>query len=186
MKTSLNLMTEQARRDAVFADCKRFWTKILTGTAVLLGLAGGSLWWQGSADSRRLSALERRHAPVQALQQECEQMESSIQTLSNAQQLVLQLVDTQPTVTLLGVLADAAADTKGRVFVQQFDLEQPSDAKDPRLAVLTGVGQNNKSVAQFAAALRESNLFIDVTLSSSDSNNTQSDTARSFRIECQL
>jgi len=186
VKLSLNLMTEQARRAAMLKESKRFWTRVLSGTAVLLACAGFGMWWQGSADSRRLATLEMRYAPVQTLQAECELMETQIKALRDAQQLVLQLVDTQPTVTLLGTLASATADTEGRIFVKQLDLEQPSNAAGPRLAVVIGVGKDNKAIAQFESSLRASELFADVRLNSSDSSDSYSDAARSFRIECQL
>lgn len=186
MKRSLNLMTEQASRTALLKESKRFWTRVMSGTAVLLACAGLGMWWQGSADARRLATLEMRYAPVQTLQSECEQMESQIQALRDAQQLVLQLVDTQPTVTLLGTLASATAETEGRVFVKQLDLEQPSNAAGPRVAVVTGVGKDNKAIAQFEASLRASDLFAEVRLNSSEGSDTYTDATRSFRIECQL
>jgi len=186
MKTSVNLMTDQARRDQLLRDARHFWGRVLLLTGGVLVLVGSVEWWQGRTTSARLRALEARYEPVQALQNDCARMEKQIQSMRSAQQLTLRLVDTRPTVTLLGALSAAAAATDGQVYVRQLELAQPRGDGEQRIAAVSGIGIDNAAIATFTDALRTSRLFTDVMLSSSDRNQVEEANARSFRIECKL
>ena len=113
-------------------------------------------------------------------------MRREIKAMQEAQQLTLRLADTRPTVTLLGVVAAAAADTNGGVYLEQLDLMPESRDQTDRTAVIRGVGRDHGSIARFTDALRSSRLFANVTLSSSDTSDQSESPARAFRIECDL
>jgi hypothetical protein len=186
MKTSLDLMTNEDRRRQVLLASKQFWVRMLGTSLAILVVVGGVEWWLGRATSRQLRLLEDRYAPILALRNECLRMRTDIQAMREAQQLTLRLVDTRPTTTLLGTISTAAAKTGGEIYVEQLQLDQRESSAVQRTAVVVGMGKDNAAIAQFAAALRESQLFSDVTLSSSDTTQAVDERARSFRIECQL
>lgn len=186
MKTSLNLMTDDDRRRQMLADARRLWIRVLGGTVLALTAVGLFEWWQGSATTRKLAQLEERYEPVQTMKDECVQMRRDITAMQQAQQLTLKLVDTRPTVTLLGVVAGAAAETNGGVYVEKLDLLPESRGQEQRTAVLAGIGRDHGAIAKFTDSLRSSNLFVNVTLSSSDSGALGDSSDHAFRIECDL
>jgi Tfp pilus assembly protein PilN len=184
MKTSINLMTDEARRQQLLREAKRLWSAVLGVTFVVLCVVGSVHWWRGQATSQRLRTLEDRYAPVQALKKESIRLRTEINVMRDAQQLTLRLVDTRPTVTLIGAVSEAAASTSGKVYVEELEMDRGPLAGDERKAVLRGIGQDNAAIAQFTNALRLSKLFADVTLSSSDSSPLANQETRFFRIEC--
>lgn len=186
MKTSLNLMTDDDRRRQLLTEARRLWTRVLGVTVLLLTCIGLYEWWQGTATTRQLARLEERYEPLQQLKDECAQMRREIKAMHEAKQLTLQLADTRPTVTLLGVVAAAAAESKGGVYLEQLDLLPESRDRAERTAVIEGVGRDHGSIARFTDALRSSNLFANVTLSSSDTSDQAASSTRAFRIECDL
>ena len=186
MKTSLNLMTDECRRSQFLRESKQFWSRTVALSLLVLAVVGGCQWWQGRATSRQLDQLEQRYAPIQAVKSECIRMRTEINAMRDAQQLTLRLVDTRPAVTLLGAVSAAAAATEGDVFVEQLELDHAGQLQQDRTAIMTGVGKDYAAIAKFAAALRASELFADVALSSSDSSQLADESSRSFRIECNL
>lgn len=184
----MNLMTDAARRHTVLRQARRFWSRVLGGTLLALCLLGLFEWWQGSASTQRLNALESQYAPLQALKQECTAMQREISALQDVQQLTWRLIDVQPAATLLAVVAAAAAETQGDVFLEKLELEQSGTAQHPRRrrATLEGAGKSNAAIAEFATALRDSGLFEEVTLNSSNSEAGRARSTRTFRLECQF
>jgi hypothetical protein len=186
MKTSLNLMTDEDRRQQFVHGSKRLWIRILSTSLALMVLVAAAQWWQGRATGSQLRLLQERYTPLQTLKDECIRMRTEINAMRDTQQLTLRLVDTRPTVTLLGAISAAAATTNGEVYVEQLDLQHAESTTAQRTALVIGKGKDHTSIARFTAALRESDLFADVTLSSSDTSDALEEQARSFRIECQL
>ena len=186
MSTHLNLMTDEDRRQQLLRGARRSWTRILLGTAVVLAMCGTVQWWHGTATSEELQSLEDRYAPIQTLKNQCIRMRTEINTMREAQQLTLRLVDTRPAVTLLGAISKAAANAGGRVFVDRLELQTDRASGDQRVAVVSGYGNDNSAIAKFTEALRASSLFADVSLNSSASQTASNQQARSFQIECQL
>ncbi len=186
MSTHLNLMTDEDRRRQLLRGARQGWTRMLVGTAVLLALCGTVQWWQGTATSEELRSLEDRYAPIQTLKNQCIRMRTEINSMREAQQLTLRLVDSRPTITLLGAISSAAASADGRVFVDRLELQTNRASGDQRVAVVSGYGNNNSAIAKFTEALRASSLFADVSLNSSASQTASNQQARSFQVECQL
>jgi hypothetical protein len=188
MKHSLNLMTDEDRRAGILRESRRFWSRVLGITLVVLTCTGGAEWWHGRSATRRLAALESQYAPVQTLKDDCIRMRSEITTLRGAQQLTLRLVDTRPVVTLLGAISAAARETSGDVYVEELELkhEKTGSSNSSRVATVSGVGQTITAIAQFAAALRASDLFEEVSLESTESSGEHDGTVRSFQLECKL
>ncbi|QDU54771.1 PilN domain-containing protein [Aeoliella mucimassa] len=186
MRTSINLMTDEDKRRQLLHDVQTFWVKVLLTTMMVILGVGTYHWWQNRVVLAELSELEEQYAPMQMLKDECIDMRTSINNMREAQQLMLRLVDTRPVVTLLGAVSHAAAETSGGVYIQSIELEPTERSGDARRAVMHGMGYGNSAIAQFTSALRSSNLFADVTLSSSASSTNDDDAATAFRIECQL
>lgn len=142
MKTSLDLMTDDDRRRQLVQASLRLWGRILAASLAILIFVGTAEWWQGRSTSRQRQALEHRYAPLETLKYDCIRMRGEIVALQKAQRLTQSLVETRPTLTLLGSIAAAAAQTSGHVYVSQLDLEQAESSAAPRTAVVMGLGQD--------------------------------------------
>lgn len=189
MKTSVNLMTEEALRSQILREQRRLWGGALVWMAVLLVSFGVTEWWQMRSTSQRLASLESQYAPVESLRHACIAMRQETNELREAQQLTLRLVDNQPVVTLLGAVSAAAAECDGNVFVGQLEIEPDDESQghgNRRRAMVSGIGRTNADVAQFAASLRTSGLFADVRLDSTTSDSSKQGRGQSFRIECRM
>ena len=186
MRTSINLMTEDDIRSRMLHDSRQLWTHILLLTAAVLLVMGAYQVLHSPLIGSELRQLEDQYAPMQALKDECIRMRTNINGMRDAQQLMLRLVDTRPVTTLMGAVSQAATETSGGVFIQSLEVLPPTGPDQQRRAIVQGMGQDNASIASFMAALRASQLFDDVTLSSSSSSHTEVDVATSFHIECQL
>jgi len=188
MKSSLNLMTDNAKRTAILRESGRIWSRVLGGSLLLLACVGAAEWWHGQSATRQLADLESHYAPVQTLKDDGARMRTEIALLRDAQQLTLRLVDTQPVVTLLGAISEAARQSSAEVYVHDIELERVANQSTDkgRVAMISGTGRSMTAIAQFASVLRSSELFQQVTLRSSGQSNPTSESSQSFQLECQL
>jgi len=195
MKTYLNLMPQGLQRRELIRARVRQWS-IVWVVAGALAVTVGSIQWTrlGSARSRVLG-LQKEYAPVETLQKDNTSIRSQIEELQQREKITLEIADERPVLTLLGSVSRAARECEGNVCVQKLSLKparaaggsrrlNSAETDVQRRLTLNGLGVDNLSVARFVAALRDTGVFSQVDLKSTEATTVNTVQARTYHLEC--
>ena len=151
---------------------------------------------QGDAQLARLDALERENARLGELRTRLAESRERLADLQSQEGLVLTLGNQPPDLMVVGVVSRAAGQSKGAVYVKSFSLERKTVAQgserlsaasssgSERLLTLKGTATDNLSVARFAAALRDPDVFSSVELKSTGVETLGAGEVVSYVLEC--
>ena len=185
MKNHLNLLPMNYRRKQLLIRRGQQWLVIWVGALVA---AGGLYWAQYTQNNRarsRLESLRREYAPVKQMADEVDMLRTKIVELRNRESIVLSLADEQSMLTLIGLLSRAAKQCEGQLCVQRLQLNRRQEG-GPHVKVLQleGIATTNHLVAQFAAALRDTEAFQRVELKSSGRRVVENAEDQAYSLEC--
>lgn len=187
MVRALNLMPAAAVRRQALREATSFWSKVLGVSLLAMGGFISLQAWRAQEARQVRDALEAQHAPVNQVRNDTRLLRSRIASLSDTEQLALELAKKQPMVTLVGRIAEAVAYAGGDLYVDSLDFarrESTSEASEMQLLQLEGAARDNLSVTRFVEGLRSSGLFRDVQLTSTESRVLASQAATAFNLEC--
>jgi hypothetical protein len=187
MKTHLNLLSQETQRAQLARLRIRQWSVVWLLSAGVLTVLAGVEWRRTQLAQQRREAAEEHYAPIRKLQQSNRELAERIEVLQKRESLALSLSNERPLLALLGIVGRASQAAEGRVCVQQ--LQWSETRRDPHTGEiampaalrLDGFGLDYLSIARFAAALRDVNLFAHVQVNASNSDDKDS---RSYSIEC--
>jgi hypothetical protein len=110
--------------------------------------------------------------------------------------LILELGNPSPDLAVIGAVSRAAAENEGGVHVKQLLLQRQNVPQSSAMSegsassvarhtlTLTGTAVDNRSVADFVAALRSAGIFIAVDLKATGIQKTGSREIASYNLEC--
>jgi len=183
----LRLMPATAIRRQARGEATALWSRVLLVALVGCGATAGMEVLHRQSSRQQLQALEAQHAPIDQLRHEIRLLRSQISSLNSNEQLSLELASNRSMVSLLGQIGKATAFAGGDLFVSSMAFERsaslPGEQADLGLEI-EGEARDHMSVTRFTEGLRNTGLFRDVQLSSTESkkNNTLAVTA--FELEC--
>ncbi len=188
MKSSINLMSLPIRRKECIRARLRQWTMTLATLATVLGLVMTQRYWAYRSLVHRQLTLEAKYEPLADLKKANKSLASQIDAIRNEEQFVLALSDREPTVTLLGVLSEAVADSDSRVFLQKIELNNivQADAQATRQSVLelAGIANSGPAVQQFAETLQHSLSFGKIDITSTKEYRLKQQLLQDFSLQC--
>ena len=174
MSQSLNLIPAAIQRRYTLRRVARVWLTWLVASCVCAAAFLGVEWLRGVASLRELMDLDARYAPFLRIAEEREALGAEIAQLRLLEENSQQLSPDEYGMALLGVLSKAAAASDGNVYLDSLtyrrpNTQPPKGATSPVQASgdavrLTGVGFDGVAVAEFAAKLRESGVFRELTV----------------------
>jgi hypothetical protein len=174
MSQSLNLIPAATQRRYALRRVSRVWLTWLAASGACAAMILGVEWLRGVVSLRELMDLDARYAPFLHLTEEREILAVKIARLRLREENALQISHDEHGMTLLGVLSRAAANSGGNVYLDSLayrrPTSQPANAStntvqnNGNTVQLSGVGLDGMSVAGFAAKLRESGVFSELTV----------------------
>ena len=177
-----SLTNAQGREYMTDAD-PAFWT----GHAPLLFPIVGALR-NGSYRLDGRAYTLPKHGFTRTSMFELAEHEARLDELREREDLALRIAEERPMAVLLAILSQAALECDGNVCVTSLVLApaaaQKQAAAPRRVLQLEGLGVDNLSVARFAAALRDANVFADVRLKSSIETRVADADAVSYKLDC--
>jgi hypothetical protein len=192
MRTHINLLPLEIRRRHIVRLRLRPWGAVWFAVAALLATLTTWDWQDAQSAARKRMVLEQQLAPTQALEAANAELAKQIDLLEKRESVALALSNERPILSLLGMIGKASQAAEGRVYVQQLQWnETPQAVGAPSAAAsaiamlrLQGVGLDNLSIARFAAALRDANVFSQVQVNASNAVSDPAEAGRSYAIEC--
>jgi hypothetical protein len=191
MKTHLNLLPLEVQRWQIVRLRLGPWCVIWSAVALLWVTLAALDWQESQAASRKLKAIEEQLAPTRTLAETNRQLAAQIEALEKRESVALTLSNERPSLALLGMIARASQAAAGRVYVQQLQWNEAPPALGDATSVapraglrLEGVGADNLSIARFAAALRDTDVFSQVSVHASNAAGEADESGRSYAIEC--
>lgn len=191
MKRTLNLAPPGIRR-------RQAMRRLVHACSTAITLAGAASatwllveWSRGAAMAQALGRLEAEYAPLERLMEEDVLLRGEIERLRAREQMSLRLTTDRIGLPLLAVLAQAATEAGGDVYVEELHYHASSQTtrnrrtvtQDGPKAELEGVSRDSLAVARFAQELRRSKLFTRVSIESSQPAPGSGD-LRQFEIAC--
>lgn len=194
MKSHINLLPTRTMINLRIARCIRQWLVVAGCTLAVIIVATVIQWKRLESSGVELIRLKSSAAPLRQLENEINAMQQQLEQWNTRASLAAQLVDQRTMLSLLGLVSRATEKVNGTVCVHHFSV-QPlglaprhefihDQGSTLRKLKLHGVGQDNVSVAQFMAALRESQAFHDVQLKSTETAQQESLSLRNYQVEC--
>jgi hypothetical protein len=159
----------------------------LAATAWLLALHAAISWWPVHVRSQQRGALEAQYEPLRQMKMENKSLQREIdETLDNSQ-LELALSNQTPVVTLVGVVSRAAAETDGKVFLDNLAYSQRAETQAAEggesIVTLEGMGADAVAVGQFADRLKSAVEFAEVRVESVETIEINQRPMQVFKIE---
>ena len=188
MSNYLNLLPYCMQRRQLIVERLRQWGVVWLAAGCVVAGAAWSEYSRGKFERERLASLERRYTPLRQLQTKTAELRAQIAQLRQREEMALHIAEEQSIAALLGVLSRAAIDCEGKVCVTSL-LISPGSAQKAAVAPhkalqLEGLGIDAMSVARFAAALRDADIFTDVRIRSSEQANVGAVNAVSYKLDC--
>lgn len=189
MKKSLNLMSLQSRRQECLRARIRQWTRILGVAVILIGAVFVRQYLSYRAAIHTQLALESEYEPIADLKKANKYLAEQITAIQAEEQFVLSLSDRQPTVTLLGILSKAVADSKNRVFLKKIELnnipfEAVSEGAASMVLEMAGIANGGPAVSELLSSLQASLPFAKVGITSSRDFRMKQQSMQDFLLEC--
>jgi hypothetical protein len=198
MKTSINLLPAAARRQQVLRRRIVQWSSLL---CAMLASGWGWHWYEmreGRALAQQLEVMEREHAPTQRLLQQLVNMRETLDQLQQQEIVAGELERQRNTLTLLGVISQAAQKTSGRLRLTKLELtnfQGAGAAGSPAAGgtaegtsglLLSGVSLDNPAVVELLDALQDSGIFSRVELLVSKEREEGDTSLRDFEVRCEF
>lgn len=199
MKTHVNLLPLKYRRIALARSLLLRWG---AAWAAAIAVMAGMFWMNASCCSRAeadVSTKEALSKPLLATAQANKRMRTQVHRFEHRETLVGQLREDKPVLNLLAVVSSSARQSAERITIRDLQFQQnavtasgerPADrtASVGPEAVLTIEGEalDNLAIAQFAAGLRDADLFRDVELKSSVKKTSSQRQVHSFIVRCEI
>jgi hypothetical protein len=130
--------------------------------------------------------LREESEPVREAEIDVRRLRMRMEGLREQKTLEGQLAERRSLTDLMGIISGSSKSCDGEVCVRSLDLKQVKNQNDDTLYTLSlsGVGTDDLVIARFAAALRDSNAFSKVQLSSTSPISENEIAARSYTMEC--
>ncbi|MEN0109448.1 MAG: PilN domain-containing protein [Planctomycetota bacterium] len=188
---SVNLIPPSTQRRHAVRRVMRVMSAWVTATGLVAGLLLAVEWARGVADSSELASLRARYTPVATLVDERADLIATIERLRGREQLSLRLSHGAHAYALLGVTAQAAAESSGSVYLRQLNYSAAEESAKPgepisRGVKLSGASIDGVAVADFAERLRESGLFRSVAVESTAPLPGGQRSLRRFEVACRF
>jgi hypothetical protein len=196
MKTYINLLPRDYRRRAMLRIRVCQWLAI--GCIVAIGSItyGWSGYREHLAAQEELDRVEWAYQPTLALIDELTVMRARAATLAEQEKTAEVLEDPRPTLSLLGVVGDAAEKCGGRLQVREFQLGRASESgfgsdlnrsRASHVLMIRGAALDMPVVNQFVLALRASGIFTQADITG-DIETTTTDDQQLFiyHVECAI
>lgn len=195
MKSHVNLLPYPVLRQQVVHRWLRRWFVIGCLAAAAATIALGNLWYAAQAARTQRERLEAEYRPVKKANQEIQSLRAQIAEFQQREAISMALSDDRPPLVVIGLISRAAQSCRGSVVVEHLEFKrgavsQPKSGstdhrlRDAGLLALSGTGQSNVAVAQFAAALRDAGIFERVELKSTQAEKNEDGDFRNYSIEC--
>ncbi|TWT98088.1 hypothetical protein Pla108_22450 [Botrimarina colliarenosi] len=164
---SINLLPFATKRAQAARRVTRVWMRAVLASSCCAAALLGVEWLRGVAALQELQELNARNAPFELIAQEKASVSSQLHRLRQREQITLRLARDEQGLAVLGVLAKAAAQSSGAVYLDEFFYQNPIDSLNQSAMATTsvrlqGASIDGLSVAAFATALRDSGLFAEV------------------------
>jgi Tfp pilus assembly protein PilN len=140
--------------------------------------------------------LAREYRPTQSMIREIANMREQLEELDQQEKVAKELDHQRHVLTLLGIVSQAAEQSKGKLRVtelQVIDLqrtrptrEHPSAAPQGGNLVLIGLALDSPSVAELLDRLQQTGLFNGVELISLKEREEEGVVLNDFQVRCQL
>jgi len=174
MSQSLNLIPAATQRRYALRRVSKVWLMWLAASGACAAMFLGVEWLRGIASLRELMDLDARYAPFLHLTEEREALAAKTARLRLREENALQISRDEYGMTLLGVLSKSSENSGGNVYLdsltyrrlppQQANASTSNVQTSTATVQLSGVGLDGMSVAGFAAKLRESGAFSELTV----------------------
>jgi hypothetical protein len=144
----------------------------------------------------QIEARQRERARLEKLQKRLVTARARLADIQMQEGLILELGNPSPDLAVIGELSRAAAESEGGVHVKQFlfqrknvpqgsiTSEGSASSRARHTLTLTGTAADNRSVADFVAALRSAGVFITVDLKATGIEKVGTREIASYNLEC--
>jgi Tfp pilus assembly protein PilN len=204
----LNLLPPSFRFKLLMRTSLRRWS-LIWGTALGCAFAYCSLQSREVFDAaNRMATLDVQCQPLRNLEQDATVQQERLAHLQAERQILEQLQPDEHSLQLLGLLAQAARRTRGKVQLQRLSYVAPAyptsvaisparQASEPPSAAtaleapqatlsLQGLADDDDALAGFVATLREEGIFQRVELKASSQLRTPNGSDRQYQLECRF
>lgn len=193
MKRYVNLFSESFQRRQLVRARIRFWGTAILAASGLAILVGGFAWTELRSISISHEWLATQYAPIESLKKEISAFTNRIANLRHRESAALMLSEDQSVMTLLAIVGQAVRTADDEIYVERLLLDQrqqnrptndPIPSSAAHVLTMNGVGMNDLAVARFTAALRDAEIFQEVTLESTVPASVGDARFRTFHLEC--
>jgi len=172
MKSSLNLLSLQARKREQIRRARRLWLRVLAATCSTLLVAGLMQWQLCQRAASHHTAAAARYEPIRRLKADNTSLSQQIKKLSTKERIPLALAQQEPLLGLIGFVAGEFAAHRDRAYVRQIAIEYnplaPNSNDTSALVVdLQGVTVDPSAATALAESLRQTGPFKAVRISTS-------------------
>jgi hypothetical protein len=192
----INILPASYRRQQMVRNRCAQWI-----TIIAIVLTSGCCWhWIEMREqthlTQQLDVLSREHAPTQTMLKQVIDMRRQLKELQEQEIVAKELETQRNALTLLGVLSDAARNSKGHLQLKKIELTNfqnvgKSDkagaaAPPPGGLLLTGVSLDNISVAELQTGLQRAGIFSKVELLKLKAREGKNDTLHDYEVRCEF
>ena len=201
----INLLPQPLLWQVMLRIRVRQWVAAWGAVAALALAIGVFEYFQLSAQRQRLVEAESRCLSLRHVESESNALGERLVALRGQSVLLAALQPEQRGVALLGIVANSAKQTGGRLQLQRLSfqaVEPASKTKTPEAGSASPAGQSaavelsalqiqgaavdDRAVAQFVEGLRRTSAFERVELKSSSALRTPGGSGRQFQVECRF
>ncbi len=191
MKTHLNLMPQSLRRWQLVRRRLRQWSTVWCLSALVIITMAWISGGRRKSIEDKLKRLQGQYAPIKTMQSNMVQLRGELDEIRRREAVVLQLAEPRRMLTLVGCVSRATKDCGGGVSLRDFVMNREHSPRasgegPSNVLTLQGVGVDNLCIASFAAALRSKEIFEQVQVKSTGEQSVNSNTVRSFHLECEF
>ena len=183
MKRHLNLIPSQVRGAQEARRAMLMWAKILCVVATVTTTIVAMEYAQCTTAQARLGAMNAHFEPLAQMLKEQQEITAQIQQLEAHEQLSLRLAEEIQGAMVLGAVSSAAAKLPEQVYLTKFDFQSGGNAGAGSVR-LEGAGADPLAIASFAEQLRETQLFLEVSISSTRKLPGGAPATRAFELDC--
>jgi type IV pilus assembly PilN-like protein len=195
MRTMINILPATYRRQQMARNRAMQWVTIIVAV-----LGTGWCWhWiemrEQTQLTQQLDVLSREHAPTQTMLKQVVDMRRKLKELNEQETVAKELETQRNALTLLGVVSQTAAKSKGRLRITKLELnnfqnvggvERSGAAPAPGGLLLTGVSLDNPAVAELLDGLQHSGIFSRVELRKLKEQDNKSSALRDYEVRCEF
>lgn len=196
---SMNLLHEEFRLLLMLRSRVKTWLTLCSACLLISIAAMGVGGWQLASLNRQTETVRQRIEPLERQQSQIARLETQRARLEKQTVATENLLPPDPTLPVLGMIAQSAAATTGDVQTLRFHLQSdgrvptsqtaaatatPVSASPLRIQVsLHGWASSDAALSQFVAQLRSYEVFAKVDLRSSSDAPSGASGGRHFHLE---